>query len=104
MEPGAMIPINSTLDLCRKVDIEGSVAFQCTICIETSLGNVLSEFSSEMFPSTQNDHLDQSELTKMRAFLQDIVLRVKGGEVCCRSELGIDRSIVGHPKLYCPNG
>ena len=75
-----------------------------TICIETSLGNLLSEVGSEMFPSANNDHLDQSELTKRRVFLQDIVLRVKGGEVRCRGEPGIDRSIVGHPQLYCPNG
>ena len=86
MEPGATIPINPTLG---KVDNGGSVPL-CHLFMEISLGNVLSEVGSDIFPSMQDDHLDQSEGTKMRVLLQDSMLRSKSGEVGCRDEPGID--------------
>ena len=47
--------------------------------IETSLREVLHEVGSEMFPWIQEDGLEQFKMTKTRALLQDIALRVKGG-------------------------
>jgi len=49
--------------------------------METSLGEMLHEVGLESFPWMQDDGLEQFEVTKTRALLQDIALRVKSGEV-----------------------
>ena len=71
--------------------------------IETSLGGVLHEVGSEPFPWMQDDGLEIFELTKTRALLQDIALRVKSGEVC-RDKPWICPTLLGHPHMRCPNG
>ena len=71
--------------------------------IETSLGEVLHEVGSETFPWMQDDGLENFELTKTRALLQDIALRVKSGEVWSDAP-SICPTLVDHPQLRCSNG
>ena len=71
--------------------------------IETSLGEVLHEVGSETFPWMQDDGLENFELTKTRALLEDIALRVKSGEVWSDAP-SICPTLVDHPQLRCSNG